>query len=260
MIKFLKVWLIYTNNAFQQTLSNRLLVLVFMASKILRVLLFTVFLYFLFQGTSGIGGYDKNQIIFFYLTFNLIDTLGQFLYREVYRFRPLVVSGSLDFVLLKPVSPLTRVLLGGADVMDLLMLVILLTVILWFGISNITSDFNSWLFYFLMVINGLILATAFHIFVLGLGIITVAIDQLISLFRDFSSMLRIPVDLYTQPLRAILTFIIPLGIMITFPAKTLMGLISPISILMFITISITLLFLSLKFWKYSLKRYSSASG
>ena len=260
MIKFLRVWMFYTNYAFQQTLSNRLLVLVFMSGKILRIFLFALFLFFIFQGTKGIGDYNREQIIFFYLTFNLIDTLGQVLYREVYRFRPLVVSGSLDFVSLKPVNPLVRILLGGADMMDLLMFIILLSVTIWYGVNFITRDFTSWILYFLMVLNGLVIATAFHILILGIGIITIAIDQLISLFRDMSSMLRIPVDLYTQPFKFLLTFIIPLGIMFTFPAKTLMGLVSPLSVLLLLIVSFMLLFLSLKFWQFSLKKYSSAGS
>ena len=50
----------------------------------------------------------------------LIDVISQFLFREVYRFRPLVVSGEFDLVLVKPVSSLFRSLAGGADVIDLI--------------------------------------------------------------------------------------------------------------------------------------------
>lgn len=259
-MKEFKVWLRYTNNSFQQVLLNKPIVAIFMLGKILKIGLFLIFLLFLFKGTQGIAGYGRDQIIFFYLSFNLIDTLAQLFFREVYRFRPLVISGSLDFVLLKPLNPLIRILLGGGDVMDLMMLVLLIIGVAFFGITKITTLPANWALYIILVLNGLILAAAFHIFVLGLGVITTSIDHLISIYRDLTSMLRIPVDLYIEPIRAILTFVIPLGIMITFPAKVLMGLLSPKLILISVTFAVITFWLSLKFWHYSLKHYQSASS
>lgn len=259
-MKEFKIWLLYTGNSFQQTLSNRALVLIFMTGKSLRVVLFTIFLIFLFNGAKSIAGYNRDQIIFFYLTFNLIDTLAQFLFREVYRFRQLVVTGNLDFILLKPVNPLIRVLLGGGDVLDLMMLLVITLITIWFGYTHISSYFMHWLLFAGLIVNGLLIAAALHILVLGIGIITTTVDHLIMVYRDLSSMLRIPVDLYIEPIRAILTFLIPLGIMLTFPAKVLMGLLSPTLILLSLFVAAVSLVLSLKFWGYSLKQYSSASS
>ncbi len=259
-MKEFKVWLRYTNNSFQQVLINKPIVGIFMLGKILRIALFLIFLVFLFNGAGGIAGYGRNQIIFFYLSFNLIDTLAQLFFREVYRFRPLVISGSLDFVLLKPLNPLIRVLLGGGDVMDLMMLIILIISTAIFGITTITTNPVHWILYTLLVINGLVIAASFHIFVLGLGVITTSVDHLIMIYRDLTSMLRIPVDLYVEPVRFLLTFIIPLGIMITFPVKVLFGLLSFKFILISIAFATVSFWLALKFWHYSLRHYQSASS
>lgn len=259
-MKEFRIWLMYTRNSFLQVLMQRNIVLIFMTGKILRVVLFLVFLNFLFQGTTGLAGYSKEQIIFFYLSFNLVDTLAQLFFREVYRFRPLIISGNFDFILAKPLNPLIRVLLGGGDVMDLMMLILITAATVWFGVSKITADPVNWLSYIFLVLNGLIIAASIHIFVLAVGVITISVDHLIGTFRDFSSMLRIPVDLYVEPIRALLTFAIPLGIMITFPAKSLMGLLEPKFFVISVGLGAVLFFLSLKFWHYSLKKYQSASS
>lgn len=259
-MKELKVWFRYTANSFQQTIINRGFVALMMTGKILRILIFLLFLNFFLQGTKGIGSYNKEQIIFFYLSFNLVDTLAQFFFREVYRFREMVVSGNLDFVLLKPLNPLTRVLLGGGDLMDLGMLFLISGLTVWYGTANLGVDFGNWVLYLLLILNGLIIAAAFHILVLGIGVLTTSVDHLIMVYRDFGTMLRIPVDLYTQPLRAFLTFILPLGIMLTFPAKVLMGLLSLEMVAVSVVIALFLLFLALRFWKFTLKHYSSASS
>jgi ABC-2 type transport system permease protein len=259
-MKEFKVWLKYTSNSFQQVLTNRSLMAVFLIGKSLRILLFLMFLGFLFQGATNLAGYNRDQIIFFYLSFNLIDTLGQLFYREVYRFRSLLISGGLDSILLKPISPLIRVLAGGADVMDLIMLVFLTLAVLWFGLTRISLHPFSWLVYVVLIISGLFISTALHTFVLGLSILTLSVDHLIMIYRDITSMLRIPVDLYIEPIRFILTFLIPVGIMITFPPKALMGLISLPLTVFSVVFSLFLFFISVFFWRYSLRYYQSASS
>lgn len=259
-MKELKVWLKYTNNSFQQVLASRTSMIFLLTGKIIRVFLFLAFLFFLFNGAKGIGTYSRNQIIFFYLTFNLIDTLAQLFFREVYRFRALIVSGNFDFTLLKPVSPLLRVLLGGADVMDLIMLFLLIGACLVFSLNNFSVTPLNFLIFILLLLNGLIVAAAFHIFVLGIGIITTSVDHLIMIYRDMTSMLRIPVDLYMEPIRFILTFLLPLGIMITFPTKALLGILSINLIIISLVFGVVSLFLSLIFWNFSVKKYSSASS
>ncbi len=260
MKKNLSIWWLYTKYTFLQVMTNRYLMLIFLLGKIIRIVMFFVFLVFIFGSTSHIGGYSRDQILFFYLTFNLIDTSAQLLYREVYRFRPLVISGNFDFILLKPVNPLTRVLLGGADLMDLIMLIFITTVTVWFGFSRITTDISLWLIFIALTFNSLILAASFHILVLGIGIITFSVDHVVMIYRDLTALLRIPVDLYTQPLRSLLTFVLPLGIMFTFPPQVLMGLLSWQSLVISFLFSVLLLAISLKFWSYSLRHYQSASS
>lgn len=254
-----KIWLLYTKNSFLQTLSNRVFFILFLFGKSARVILFLGFLYFLLDSTKGMAGYNKEQVIFFYLSFNLIDAAAQFLFREVYRFRELVISGDLDLVLVKPINPLLRVMLGGTDILDLLMLIFISAAVIYTGV-NISINGLNWTIYLSLMINSMILAAAFHILILTLCILTTSIDHLTMVFRDTMAMLRIPVDVYSEPLRGILTFVIPLGIMMTFPPKALMGLLSvPLIVLSFI-VAIAAFYLSLIFWKRSLREYQSASS
>jgi ABC-2 type transport system permease protein len=224
-----------------------------------RVILFLGFLYFLLDSTKGMAGYNKEQVIFFYLSFNLIDAAAQFLFREVYRFRELVISGDLDLVLVKPINPLLRVMLGGTDILDLLMLIFISVAVVYTG-SHISLNGINWLVYLALLFNSMILAAAFHILILTLCILTTSIDHLTMVFRDTMAMLRIPVDVYSEPLRGILTFVIPLGIMMTFPPKALMGMLSFPLIFLSFAISFAVFYIALFFWKRSLREYQSASS
>lgn len=259
-MKELKVIIKYSNNSFQQTFSNLPIFSIFLISKIIRYFMFAFFLYSLFSGIAVLGGYTRPQILIFYLIFNLIDTSSQLLFREVYRFRALVVSGGLDLVLAKPINPLIRCLLGGPDFIDTGMLILLIVSSIYVTVTSIHPSFLSVLISLVMLVNSLLISTAFYICILALGIITFSVDHLVMIYRDLGALARIPIDLITNPLRSILTFVIPIGIMFTFPAKVLFGLLSWQMVILSFIFGVLSLYLSLKFWHYSLRQYQSASS
>jgi len=258
-MRYLKIIGLYFQNSLQVIITQPLAFWMFFTSKLIRYGLFFVFLYFVTRSVGTLGGYTPVQMLTFYLVFNLIDTASQMLYREVYRFRPLVISGQFDWVLVKPFPPLIRVLVGGPDFIDLGILITLLIIFLK-AIMSLQPSPISILTFIILFLCALAISTAFHIFVLGLGIITLSVDHLVMVYRDFTSLMRIPVDFFNGSIRFLFTYIIPLGIMFTFPAKALMNLLSITNLLVSISISLLALITSLLFWRYSLKQYQSASS
>lgn len=246
-------------NSFLVYLNNKIILGVFLLGKVLRFSFFTAFLYFLVSGARDLAGYSVTQTLFFFLTFNLIDAISQFLFREVYRFRTYIVSGDFDLILLKPFSPLFRVLFGGADIIDLITLPPLIFAVGYFG-SQISAGPVASFYYVLLLINGLLIATAFHILVLSLGIITLEIDHSVMIFRDITKLGTLPIDIYRQPLQLILTYLVPVGIMVSFPVKALIGMVSFWGVVLSFLFGGLLIFLSLRFWNFALTKYSSASS
>ncbi|OGM11564.1 hypothetical protein A2Z22_02070 [Candidatus Woesebacteria bacterium RBG_16_34_12] len=256
---YLKIWVLMSKNAFLLMLNQKKLLFLFLLGKLLRFTFFIVFLIYLVKGTNGLAGFSSNQIVFFFLTFNLVDIISQFLFREVYRFRPLLISGDFDLILIKPVNPLFRILLGGADVIDLITIPPLIIALIYLG-STFHPETGNIIFYLLLLINALLITTAFHITILGLGIITLVIDNIMWIYRDITNLGRLPVDIYRQPLKSILTFLIPIGIMFTLPVKALIGLVTFQNLILSLFLGLGLIFLSIKFWQYSLKHYTGASS
>lgn len=80
------------------------------------------------------------------------------------------------------------------------------------------------------------------------------------LFAHAVDIARYPVAIFRQPARFILTFILPFAILGFLPAEIILGRISPVWILWPLGLTILFLFLSSKFWQFSLKRYQSASS
>lgn len=257
--RYAVVWLMMSKNAFLVVLARKKLFFLFFIGKMLRFVFFLAFLFFLVKGSKEVAGYNISQITFFFLTFNLIDVLAQFFYREVYRFRVKVVRGELDMILTKPINALFRSMMGGSDIIDLVTIPPLIAAIYYVGRTLDPSMLNISL-YVLLVINGFIIATAFHIAVMAMGIITLEIDHTIMIYRDLTNLGRFPIDIYKEPLRGVLTFLIPVGVMITLPAKALMGLVSFWGVFGSLILGIVLIFLSIRFWGYALQYYTSASS
>lgn len=250
----------YTINSFQAQLNIRWGLALFMFAKILRFATFTFFLAVLLNNTKILAGYNLDQTILFFLSFNLLDIVSQLLFREVYRFRAAIVTGNFDFYLVKPVSPLFRSLMAGADLLDFMTLIPLVTVIFYFINKLMLLNIIGLISYSVMLLVGFSIALSLHILVLSLGVLTTEVNNTILVYRDLAGMGRVPVDIYMEPIRGFITFIIPVGIMMTFPTKALMGILSPLSIIYSIIFATSLLYLSMAAWNYSLRKYSSASS
>src|SRR3990167_9410237 len=260
MKKSFRLFYLYASLYFKMVFQQRLGIVLFTLGKIIRFLFLFLMIFLVFSKTRLVKGFSLNQMIIFYLTFNIIDSTAQLLFREVYRFRPQVVSGSFDLILLKPHHPFLRILVGGVDFLDVFLLVpyILLTIYFILQLPNLSLLLTS--FYLLLVLNSLIIATAFHIAVLALAILTTEVDHTIMIYRDMTALGRFPLEIYREPVRGIFTFVIPIGIMMTFPPKALLQLLSPVSFLISFFFSGLLLIISFKLWNLALKKYQSWGG
>jgi len=254
-----KIFFLFARNSMRTTTQGRLGVVVFTIGKIIRFAFLFILLFFIFSKTRVLKGYSIQQVALFYMVFNLIDTISQILFREVYRFRSLVVNGSLDTILLKPYHPFLRILVGGVDILDMILLIpyTIITIVIASGIVPIGQ--NIFLF-FVLLINSIWIATSFHILVLALGILTTEVDHTILIYRDLTSLGRFPMAIYQEPIRSIFTFVLPIGIMTSFPSQALLGILSWDMFLISFILSSVLFIVSMSMWNFALKQYQSWGG
>jgi ABC-2 type transport system permease protein len=259
MKKYFHIWWLLSLASFRMITMSRLGVVLFTLSKMLRYIFFLSFLLLLRSKTVVLGQYTFWEVILFFTTYNFIDTTSQLFFREVYRFSQKTQRGEFDLVLLQPFSPLFRSLLGATDILDLPLLLIslLFIIVSIFSLPHVTL----WgvIVYSILVLNGLCIALSFHIFILSVGLVSTSMDQILWIYRDVTLLGRIPVGLYNEPVRSFLTFIIPLGIMITFPPESLIGVLSPFFICIALLFGAIFYMGSLVVWRNAL-RYYTGSG
>lgn len=237
--------------------STRLASLLFLLGKLVRISFWLVFLLALKDKIQLLAGYDIDQLVLFFLIYNVFDLLGQIFYRGIYWYRNEIISGNFDFTLLKPLNPLFQVLCSHTDWLDIpaLILTLIFLVIKLPAVSG-----SELLLFVFMGVLAMILVTAIHIFVAAIGVLTTEVDNAIWIYRNLSQMTRFPTDIYVEGVRFFLNFIIPVGLIFTVPAKALLGVLSWQWVLLVLVFTAIFYFAILKFWHYALKKYSSASS
>jgi len=259
MKRSIKLFWLFSVYSIKGLVQQPLSVVLLLFGKILRFSVLFMFLYFLISHTKVLAGYTLNQTMIFFMTFYFIGTLEQLLFREVYRFRPLVLSGELDTIIVKPYHPFFRILTGGIDLMDMIVIVPYTLLLIYF-VSTASASFFHIVLFCLLLINALVISAAFHIMVLAIGILLTEVNDTIMIYRDLTRLGMVPVDIYKEPIQFIITFIIPIGIMLSVPSKALFGMVAlPVIITSFIIGGI-LLIASISFWNYALKKYQSWGG
>lgn len=257
MKKYFTVWLKSASLSTQANLTQRFGAILFITGKLIRFGFFLILLIVIGDRVSLTTGYSLNQMVIFFLLFNLLDMFGQIFFRGIYWFREQVVTGEFDFRLTKPMSALFQALTRQTDILDLPLFIL---IIIYLAKNAAAFAPIPWGLFVVLTGASLVVITAIHIAVAALGVLTTEVDHTMMIYRDLSAMARVPIDIYTSFIRTFLTFVIPIGIAYTVPAKAFLGLVNVQTALLAIAIAIIFLFLSLFLWRYALSKYSSASS
>lgn len=258
---YFTVWKMTALNAVQEAFVNRASNSLFFAGKMIRFAMSLLFLMMIKQSSNALGSYTTDQMIVFYLTYQFVDTLAQIVYRGTYMFGNMVRTGEFDFFLSKPINPLFRALTGKPDINDVVFFFPSTLLSLYIVLNlNLHITLQSLTIYFILLINSFLIATALHILVLTVGVMTTEVDGIVWMYRDLMSLGQIPVSIYQEPLRSILFFVIPVGMMITIPSEILFSSDPTYSLLLTALVGIGSVLASLLLWNAGVKQYSSASS
>jgi len=259
--KYLRIWGILVTNSFRTQMSTSLGSTGYLIGKLLRFAFFLVYLLAIFQHVPRLEEYNVAEVVLFFMTFNLIDVGSQFLFRGMYGIKYLIEEGDFDKILTQPAHPLFRISSMNVDLLDLLTLIPILAVTC-FTVTKLThtvtgKDFFAYLF---LLLNGMVISYAFHVIMGSLSVRTQEMEGAIWIYRDVMTLGRFPVSIYTDALRLLFVTAFPIGIMISFPSQALMGLLSWWGGVYAVLLSTMFHLAAQKFWKNTLKEYTSISS
>ncbi|MFN0072927.1 MAG: ABC transporter permease [Chloroflexota bacterium] len=217
---------------------------------------------FLFTNVRSVAGWDLDRMIVLTGTFSLVLGLLDGLFEtNMSRLSEQVNRGELDYVLMKPINSQFYVSTRYVNLNELPTVVISICTIST-GLARLGTvpsllDVGV---YVLFVICAVATFYGLWFSTVTLALWSGRINNIAYLILPIADLARMPSDIYRGISRVIFTFIIPVTLISTVPAKALLGIVEPISLLYAICATVATTSFSHWFWHFSLRRYTSASS
>jgi ABC-2 type transport system permease protein len=216
----------------------------------------------IFSNTATLGGWGPGELLALLGVWRLINTfMAAIVWPNTQRFNTSVRDGSLDYMLLQPVSSqflvsFSRMVLWR--VWDIVLAIILIVAGLSIGGDGV-EPLQLANFLLLTVTGGLILYSLW-IVLIACTFWFVKFDNNVTILQALLDAGRYPATVYPAWLRLIVTFIVPIAVATTVPLQALRGELLWWQVLMFVGISAASLIISRSVWLAGVRRYSGASS
>ncbi|HEX7594525.1 MAG TPA: ABC-2 family transporter protein [Anaerolineae bacterium] len=219
-----------------------------------------VTIFFLHRDTLGDWTYPEVLIVVGLFTFfnGLMEAL---LRPNVGAVIEQIRDGTLDFVLTKPVNSQFIASLRTIVVWRLVDVVIGLGLIAYaLGLLHITPTLGQIGIFTLMILSGTAIVYSLWLVMVSFAFWFIKIDNITEVFYAFYEAGRYPVTIYRGAVRVLLTFVVPIAFVTTFPASALLGRIDQATTLIGLALAVGLAIGSNRFWSFAVRHYSSASS
>jgi len=215
-----------------------------------------------FAHVDEIGGWTYYQVLVVLGLFSMFTGIMEALFRpNITSMIEQVRDGTFDFVLVKPVNSQFYSSFHALTVWRLVDVAAGAAVIVFalnrMGVVPTTQE--------LLAFVALLLVALVIVYCIWLAMMTmsfwfVKVDNFAELFYSFYETARFPVTAYGSILRGVLTFMIPIAFITTFPAAALVGLLEPWTVVVGTVFALVLLFATNRLWRFAIRSYASASS
>jgi len=215
-----------------------------------------------FQYTPSIRGWSLPQVVVLLAVYYLLNGLIEmFIAPNMRQIMEQVRQGTLDFVLLKPVSAQFLATFRQVNIWRGV------NVLLGIGLAiyairalSLTIGPRQALAFAVTLAAGLAIVYSFWLVLVTLTFWVTRIDNLEQVMWQAFEAGRYPIDIYPPWLRGGLTYVIPVAFIITVPAEALSGRGAPQQVPAAVGVGALMLLLSALFWRVGLKHYTGASS
>lgn len=170
-------------------------------------------------------------------------------------------AGTLDFILLKPADAqflVSTARFDPARLSDLVAGLAMLGYALHAG--QLSPAPHQVAAAALVLVGGVIILYSIWILVVSLAFVVVKVDNLTYLFSSIYDAARWPASVFRGVFHLLLTFVIPIAVMTTYPALALRGLLGPREALTALGVTAVFAVTGRWVWLRSIAHYSSAGG
>ncbi len=169
-------------------------------------------------------------------------------------------TGNFDFILMKPISSRLYISIKNWDPISFIDIIIsIIIIIISVDVSGYPISGRGIFLFCVVLLLGFILLYSIMMIFASVAFWYLG-TPLLWIFSSLMEMGRYPVTFYPRLLRIILTWIVPIGFIITIPAQALIGNVDVKSILFGVVVTFVFYIFSVWFYNLSVKKYSGASS
>ncbi len=216
----------------------------------------------LFTYTEMMNGWTLGQMVVLLGVYYIVQGAEELVMQPSFqKFMQHVRDGTLDFILLKPVSSQFMVSFRHFQTVQTLQ-VLLGLVITGLGLAQLAATVTvaSAVTFAFTLACGIVLIYALLLVLSTLAFWFVRVDNILAIFWAFIDAGRFPIDIYPGWLRITMSTVIPVGIAVTVPAKAIAGLVDVQTVALIFLATAVAWMVSRAFWKRGLRAYTGASA
>jgi ABC-2 type transport system permease protein len=220
--------------------------------------LFSLFLFY--QKGYNFHGWQWEEALIVVGIFTFLEGFSSaFLAPNLNRIVKHVQNGTLDFVLLKPISSQFWLSFHSFSLWGLPDMLFGLTIVFYAG-SLLNVGIGAYLMSAVPLFFGMTILYSLWFILGSTSIWFTKIYNITEVLRGLLDAGRFPIGAYPPAYRFFFTFVVPVTFLTTVPAQTLLDRGDPVWIISGGCLAVVLLILSNRFWQFALRFYTSASS
>ncbi len=262
MSKYFKIYKVFIKNAISYEAQYRANTWF----KLLLSLLWTAITFLtieiIFNQTPSIAGWSKAEIYLLSTVWLIASEIFTALFSMgLWNISSLITSGDLDIYLTKPVSTLFLVSCKQFIVRGVYRLIIKLGILVWVLYTfHMSLSLKESLIAISLLLCSVIINYAFTLIPNTFSFWLTKITNVNEVMGEIADFGRFPLSIWPKAARVIFLTILPVGFMAYVPVAAFLGRWPWYAVLYTFIFTALLFFVSVKFWNYAIKRYSSASS
>ena len=216
----------------------------------------------IFSNTATLGGWSFGDLITLLGVFKMINLfMAALIWPNTERFNTSVRDGSLDYLLLQPVSSLFLVSFSRITVWrlwDLILSVIL--VVVGLSLSGTALTIGHLAAFLVLLVSGISVLFSLWIALISLTFWFTKFDNNVTILQALLDSGRYPATVYPFWLRALITYVIPIAVATTVPVQALRGELTLEAVALYLAVAVGAFLVARLIWHAGVRRYSGASS